>query len=412
VRRSNLTVAMFAGGLATFGELYAVQAVLPAMSDALHLTESTASLAISVATGALAVAVLPWAAVADRFGRARTMTVALAVSAVCGLAIPLVPGMPMLLVLRAISGAALAAVPALAMAHVVELAPRGRAVAAGGTYIAGTTVGGLSGRLLTGTVAGVVGGADGWRWGLAATAVAVTVLAVVFAVLLPRGETRRAPRHSGRLRRAMASRSAWILYAQGFLLMGGFVTLYNLLPFRLLAAPYRIPASVVSLIFVTYLVGTAGSSMVGRLAGRFGRRAVVIAGGVGMALGAALTITRPLWLVVAGLVMATFGFFVTHAIAAGWVGALLPDARSQATALYSLCYYLGSSALGYVGALIFTGTGWWGAATMVAVCAAVAVILAATLAPAARAPATLAPTRSGSPVGRTGSADPDRGVGG
>ena len=406
MRRSNLTAAMFAGGLATFGELYAVQAVLPAMSDALQLTESTASLAISVATGALAVAVLPWAAVADRFGRARTMTVALAVSAVCGLAIPLVPGMPMLLVLRAISGAALAAVPALAMAHVVELAPRGRAVAAGGTYIAGTTVGGLSGRLLTGTVAGVVGGTDGWRWGLAATAVAVTALAVVFAVLLPHGEISRAPRHSGRLRRAMSSRAAWVLYAQGFLLMGGFVTLYNLLPFRLLAAPYRVPASVVSLIFVTYLVGTAGSSMVGRLAGRFGRRAVVIAGGVGMALGTALTITRPLWLVVVGLVVATFGFFVTHAIAAGWVGVLLPDARSQATALYSLCYYLGSSALGYLGALIFTVAGWWGAAAMVTLSAVAAVTLATALAPAAPSSA-----RSDGPAAQPGSADPDGSVG-
>ncbi len=394
MRRSNLTVAMFAGGLATFGELYAVQAVLPAMSDSLRLTESTASLAISVATGALALAVLPWAAVADRFGRARTMIVALTVSAVCGLLIPLAPGVATLLVLRAVSGAALAAVPALAMAHVVEFARPGRAVAAGGTYVAGTSIGGLSGRLLTGTVAGVVGGADGWRWGLAATAVAVTVLAVVFAVLLPHDEIRRAPGHSGRLRRALDGRAGWVLYAQGFLLMGGFVTLYNLLPFRLLAAPYRVPASVVSLIFVTYLVGTAGSSMVGRLAGRFGRRAVVIGGGVGMVAGSLLMMTRPLSLVVAGLVVATFGFFVTHAIAAGWVGALLPDARSQATALYSLCYYLGSSALGYLGALIFTITGWWGAAAMVTVCAGVAVALAA----------TLAPSRG------VGSADPDGGV--
>ena len=377
----RLTVAMFAGGVATFGELYAIQAVLPAMADAMRLTESTAALAISVATGALAVAVLPWAAVADRIGRARTMTISVAVAAVCGLLLPAAPTLGVLLALRVISGAALAAVPALAMAHLVELAPAGRAAAAGGIYIAGTTIGGLSGRLLTGTVAGLVGGVAGWRWGLAVTAAAVAALAVVFAVLLPAGDGRRVPRQAGRIRQAWTGRAVWAVYAQGFLLMGGFVTLYNLLPFRLLAPPYRVPASLVSLMFLTYLVGTAGSSAVGRLTARFGRRAVMIAGGAGMAAGTALTVLRPLPLVVIGLVIATFGFFVAHAIAAGWSGVLVPGARSQATALYSLCYYLGSAALGYVGAVIFTRAGWTGAALTVTAWAAAAVVVTLLLAP-------------------------------
>ena len=70
----------------------------------------------------------------------------------------------------------------------------------------------------------------------------------------------------------------WVFYAQAFLLMGGFVTVYNLLAFRLLDDPYRLPASVVSLLFLTYLVGTVGSSGVGRLVGRFGRRTVLAVG--------------------------------------------------------------------------------------------------------------------------------------
>ncbi len=42
---TRLTVAMFAGGVATFANLYAIQAVLPGMSRDLALTESQASLA-------------------------------------------------------------------------------------------------------------------------------------------------------------------------------------------------------------------------------------------------------------------------------------------------------------------------------------------------------------------------------
>ncbi|MEO7126411.1 MAG: MFS transporter [Nakamurella sp.] len=406
----RLAVSMVCGGIATFADLYAIQAVLPALSDQMHINESVASLAISVATGALALTVLPWAAVADRIGRARAMKIATIIAAITGLLAPFAPTIAILLILRALSGAALAAVPALAMAHLVEHAVPGRSVAMGGLYIAGTSVGGLIGRILTGTVAGIVGGANGWRWGLAATAIAVVVLAVIFAVSLPKdslpneASPRKAPprltrgqRHTSnhthtdaggapprqqrRIHQAMRGSAVWSLYLQGFLLMGGFVTMYNLLAFRLLAPPYLVPASLVSLLFVIYLVGTASSSLVGRLVGRFGRRRIVMAGGGGVAAGALLTLAHPLALIIAGLIVVTFSFFLAHAVAAAWVGVLVPSARSQATALYSLTYYLGSSVVGYVGALVFMHSGWSGAAGMVAMAAVIAVAIAAKAAP-------------------------------
>lgn len=402
----RLAVSMVCGGIATFADLYAIQAVLPALSDQMHINESIAALTISVATGALALTVLPWAAVADRIGRGRAMKIATIIAAITGLLAPFAPTIAILLILRALSGAALAAVPALAMAHLVEHAAAGRAVAMGGLYIAGTSVGGLIGRILTGTVAGLVGGANGWRWGLAATAIAVVVLAIVFAVSLPkelppkgastrtrsrrhtRGDTHDStdrncapPKPQGRIHQAMRGSAVWSLYIQGFLLMGGFVTMYNLLAFRLLAPPYLVPASLVSLLFVIYLVGTASSSLVGRLVGRYGRRRIVMAGGCGVAAGALLTLAHPLGLIIAGLIIVTFSFFLTHAVAAAWVGVLVPSARSQATALYSLTYYMGSSVVGYVGALVFMHSGWSGAAGMVAALSVIAVAVAAKSAP-------------------------------
>lgn len=374
----RLTAALFAGGIATFAELYAVQAVLPAVAAEWELTESTVSLAVSVATGALALSVLPWAAVADRIGRARAMTISAVIASTAGLLVPLAPSFTVLLMLRAVSGLALGALPALAMAHLVAQARPGRASAIGGLYIAGTTIGGLTGRVLT----GAVGGVAGWRWGLATTATLVVIAAAVFVVLLPRDHPGPArdkgatPRDRGRIRLALADRTVWVFYAQAFLLMGGFVTVYNLLAFRLLDDPYRLPASVVSLLFLTYLVGTIGSSGVGRMVGRFGRKAVLAAAGYGMAVGVAFTLAQPLWCVLAGLVVATFCFFVAHAIAATWAGERVPAARSQASALYSLSYYAGSSLVGFLGALVFDRFGWTGAMAMVIAAA----VLAATIA--------------------------------
>ena len=57
--------------------------------------------------------------------------------------------------------------------------------------------------------------------------------------------------------------------------MGGFVTVYNYAGFRLLEPPFGLGQATVSLIFVTYLLGTASSAWVGHLAGRLGRRRVL-----------------------------------------------------------------------------------------------------------------------------------------
>ena len=375
---TRLTVALLAGGIATFSELYTTQALLPDLADSWQVSESAAALTVSVATGALALSVLPWAAVADRIGRARAMRISAVVTAVVGLLLPLAPTFGTLLVLRGISGLALGALPALAIAHVVELDRVGRAAAVGGIYVAGTTIGGLAGRL----VSGIVGGAFGWRWGVAATGVMVALAAVVFVVLLPGSIVRPGRPVPGRIRLALRSdRTVWVFYLQAFLLMGGFVTMYNLLAFRLVVPPYLLSPTLVSLLFVTYLVGTVGSSAVGRLVSRWGRRTVLVAAGATMSAGALVTLAGPLWLIVAGLVLVTFGFFVAHALAASWAGERIPAARSQATALYSLAYYAGSSVVGYLGAAIYVRTGWWGAAVLVAVLAATAAVIASVGAP-------------------------------
>jgi MFS family permease len=117
------------------------------------------------------------------------------------------------------------------------------------------------------------------------------------------------------------------------------------------------------------------------MVGRFGRRAVLTAAGFGMAGAVALTLPSPLWCVLAGLVIATFCFFVAHAIAATWAGERVPAARSQASALYSLSYYADSSLVGFLGAVIFDRAGWLGAMTMVILAAVAAATIAALGAP-------------------------------
>jgi MFS transporter, YNFM family, putative membrane transport protein len=76
------------------------------------------------------------------------------------------------------------------------------------------------------------------------------------------------------------------LFAIGALLVGGMVAVFNYLPFRLEQPPYRLTPILVSLIFLAYLAGTAGSPAAGWLTARAGEVRVLVAASALMAGGA------------------------------------------------------------------------------------------------------------------------------
>jgi predicted MFS family arabinose efflux permease len=400
----RLLVALFGAGTAAFAQLYAPQSVLPDAARELATSASATALLVSAATLGLAAGVLPWAWLADRVGRVRAMTFAMLGATAVGLAVPFAPTFGLMVAGRAVEGLLVAGVPAVAMAYLTEmLIAAGAASAvprAAGTYVAGTSMGGLLGRLVAGGVAELFG----WRAGVGAVAVACLVATGIFVWLAPRD--RRATRgdggpgapspdgqvppedpappedhvpDGGRVSRlkVLLSPRLLVLDAQGLLLMGGFVAVYNYLGFRLADEPFGLSSGVVSLVFLAYLAGTWSSARTGRLVVRHGRRRVLIASTGVMAVGVAATLSGRLPLVLAGLVVLTAGFFGAHAVASGWTPVAAPQARTQAAAVYNLAYYAGSSVFGWLGGVGFALAGWPGTVGMVLVLVAVAAILAA-----------------------------------
>lgn len=377
----RLIAGLFFAGIATFAQLYSPQAVLPLIAAEFDVPPATAALTVSVTTLALAVTVIPWSAVADRVGRVPAMTAGIVAATVFGLLAPFSPDLGTLLALRLLEGVGLGAVPAIALAYLSEEVDAGHTAAAAGSYIAGTTIGGLAGRI----VAGPVGDFAGWEAGVLAVAVVCALSAVAFLMLVPRARgfvalrDRAAPgpplRH--RIAENLRSRRQLALYSQGFLLMGGFVALYNYLGFALSEPPYSMPHWAVSLLFLAYLAGTVASPVAGALATRWGRLPVLLTGSAVMAAGAALTLVPAVAVVLVGLLVFTAGFFAAHAVASGWApAASAPDARAQASSLYYLGYYGGSSLFGWALGFVFLSSGWDGVALAVLALIAAAVVLA------------------------------------
>ncbi|MET1065863.1 MAG: MFS transporter [Arthrobacter sp.] len=384
-------------GVATFAQLYSTQAVLPMMAADLQVTAAEAALTISLATVGLAVTVLPWSFLADRVGRVRAMMWGISAATVLGLLVPLASTFPMLLGLRMLEGMALGGIPAIAIAYLNEEVNKAHAALAAGTYVAGTTLGGLAGRL----VAGGIGELWGWRAAAMAVSVLAAVAAVLFLTLVPKARGFTAAAASG-FRGALRTLAGHgrnprllALYVQAFLLMGGFVAVYNYLGFRLSGEPFSLPATVISLIFLAYLSGTVSSRWAGGLASRFGRRTVLIAGTVLMVLGLALTLTPLLALIMAGLLLFTGGFFAAHSIGAGWTGVIATTGRAQAASLYNLAYYLGSSVIGWAGGLVFQSLGWTALAVTVIGLACTTAVMTAVVHPGRPATAAEAPHGDG-----------------
>ncbi|WP_313818251.1 MFS transporter, partial [Citricoccus sp.] len=219
-----------------------------------------------------------------------------------------------------------------------------------------------------------------WRLGMLAVTVLSVACAIAFLLLAPtaRGFTphrttfRQAVRAlAGNLR----SPALLIIYAQGFLLMGGFVAMYNYLGFHLAGDPFNLPIAVVSLVFVAYLAGTWTSPLAGRLAGRHGRGPVLLVSTVVMIAGVLLTLVPSLWVVLPATIVFTGGFFAAHAVASGWAGAAAVAGRAQSASLYNFGYYAGSSLFGWLGGVFLAEAGWPGTVLMTAALAVVAAIL-------------------------------------
>lgn len=384
----RLLIALFFIGVATFAQLYSPQGLLPLIAAEQQVSADRAALMISTATLGLALGVIPWSYIGDAYGRKKAMIWAISLACLFGILAVLMPvlfvsqGFELALLMRFIEGFMLGGVPALAVAYLNEEVSPKIAVAAAGTYISGTSLGGLTGRI----VAAPVGEQLGWKIGMLTVTLIAVACVLVFLRLAPTARNftpRRVrvreilPALTGNLR----SPTLWTLYLQGFLTMGGFVAMYNFLGFHLSAPPYSIPLWIASFVFLAYLAGTWSSPRAGRLAARYSRKPVLLAGNLIMIAGVGLTLVPHLAVIILGTVVLTAGFFAAHAVASGWVGAAATAGRAQSASLYNLGYYGGSSIFGYLGGTALNAAGWSGTVLMVLGLAGLATVLAAVVLP-------------------------------
>lgn len=357
----RVTLALFSAGLATFALLYCVQPILPVLSQQFGVSPAASSLSLSISTGLMALGLLVTGPLSDAIGRKSVMVTALMLAAICTLISATMTSWHGILIMRALMGLALSGVAAVGMTWLSEeMDPRVVAFSMG-LYISGNSIGGMSGRLLSGVLTDFFS----WRVAIAVIGCFSLASAVMFWKILPASRHFRAT--SLRPRNLLINfRLHWRdeglpwLFAEGFLLMGAFVTLFNYIGYRLLGAPWHLSQAVVGLLSVVYLTGSWSSPKAGALTSRMGRGPVMFGATAIMLAGLLFTAFNSLWLILPGMMLFTAGFFAAHAVASSWIGPRARRARGQASSLYLFSYYVGSSVAGTLGGVFWHNYGWMG----------------------------------------------------
>tara|TARA_R110002033_G_scaffold171196_1_gene217918 strand:- start:5236 stop:6327 length:1092 start_codon:yes stop_codon:yes gene_type:complete len=320
-----------------------------------------ASGSFTITTLTLGISLLFYGPISDALGRKGIMVMTMVGITLTTFCLSLVQSYESLLALRALQGFFLAGLPAIAVAYLGdEYTPEALMVAVG-LYISGNTLGGIGGRL--------IGGFVGEWLGRSATFGVMSVISLIcllaFFFLLPKSQHFEAkPLRVGHILMNMKShlqnRRLLTSYFIGGFSFFIFINQYSYVTFVLEAAPYNLTAKYVGLLFLTYLSGTLGSAISGKLAKRWSQPNIMVLGTCIFMFGSLVTLGDSLLAIIVGLLINSFGFFLCHSTTSSFVSRNVKHAKASASSLYLVFYYLGASLGGFYLDPFWQADGWTG----------------------------------------------------
>lgn len=370
------TLALFAGGFSTFAILWGTQPLLPAISKEFHISPAVSSLSLSSATIALSISLIIAGSISEVFGRKSVMTISLLLSSFLSILTAFTPSYHLLILLRVLEGISLAGLPAVAMAYLSEeIEPLSLGMAMG-LYISGNSIGGMSGRIISGILT------DYFSWHTALIGIGIISLLssfIFWRILPPSSHFKPKKFELKTLTISLFSQfkepGLIYLFVIGFLLMGSFVSLYNYIGFQLIKPPYSLSQTLVGFIFIVYIVGTFSSTWMGMMADQYGKKKILQLSLLILLIGVCITLSTNIWIKILGIAIFTYGFFAGHSIASGWVGKVATHDIAQASSLYLFFYYAGSSIGGTVSGIFYSNFGWFGVVAMIGVLTVISIVV-------------------------------------
>jgi YNFM family putative membrane transporter len=355
------TLALCIGTVMVFSNLYITQPLLPLIREGFAITSLQAGLSLSVSTLTLGCFLLIFGPLSDAIGRRVIIFSTLTLLALTTFAAAFAVDYFLLLLLRALQGVFIAGLPAAALAYMGEEFEPEALLLAVGLYISANSLGGITGRVISGLVA------HHWGWEASFLSLAgLDLVCLLLVVWLLPASRRFEPRPLrprlmlGDLVGHLSNPTILTTCAIGGLNFFIFINQYSYVTYLLADAPYHLSSDWLGLLFLTYLAGTLAAALSSWLVRGRSQPMAMAVGIVILMAGSLMTLIPHLAAIVLGLLVNAVGFFFAHTQAAGWITRHARQARASASSLYLTFYYAGATLGGFYLDAFWRWMGWGG----------------------------------------------------
>ncbi|WP_066800164.1 MFS transporter [Moraxella oblonga] len=351
----KFTVAMI--GFFAFLQVYSVQAILPILKTDLNASEVQIGIAVGATVMAIAMMSPFMGMLSDAFGRKRFIVGSLLLLAIPTLMIGMANSVDGLSFWRFLQGLSVPGITVVLIAYIGE-EYKDHLATMMSLYVAGTVLGGFSGRFFAGHLHELIG----WRSGYVVMAFLTLVGAVWVLKTLPTSINFKKSENFSKALRTLLSHTK-NRHVMSACLLGGCVLFslvgcFTFINLHLSENPHHLSASQLANIFALYLIGMVITPLSGKLIARFGMTNTIIFAVSCSMMGVLITLTTPLWLIIVGLTVMSSGVFITQSATISYIASHVNEGRSLASGLYYMGYYGGGSIGAWVCAIAYKYGQW------------------------------------------------------
>lgn len=340
----KITIGLGLASLALFAYLYSFQPILPILVEEFNISVAVASFAMSLSSIGLMIGLNVLGFLSDRHGRMLFIYFSLIGSLIPVIIFPFTHHYGIIIALRFLQGFAIAGLHSAALAYIgEEIAPKYVKIAIS-FYIASNAVGGMMGRVVTGTIT------EYFSWQASFYLFSISGFIITLLIILIMPKSRHFKKSSGSFIEDikafgihLKTPALLILFGLGIVLQITFTGIWTYAPFHLIAPPFSLSLQMIANLFFAYSIGVVGAPLTSMLASRFNPRGIVIIGILSLSLGVLLTRSYSLGMIVLGLCVLCFGFFTAHSLTTSLVAETATHHKGTAASLYFVAYYLGTA---------------------------------------------------------------------
>ena len=359
----------------TLVDLFAAQAILPTLAKAYGVMPAAMGFAVNASTIGMAIAGVAIALFGRRINRRLGICAALALLAVPTTLLAMAPDLATFTALRIAQGLCMSSAFTLTMAYLAEQSRPEETAGALAAYITGNVASNLFGRLISASLADMLGLAPNFYF--------FALLNLAGAAVVYFGLSRCQPAVNADGKSPLAS---WVAHFRnpalraafgiGFIILFVFIGTFTYVNFVLARAPIALPPMSLGFVYLVFVPALLTTPLAGQAVRRFGTRPVFWSALAVAGIGLPFLLLPSLAPVLAGLVLVGAGTFFAQAAATGFVGRAATEERGAASGIYLASYYLGGLAGSAVLGQVFDRAGWPAAVAAIGVSLAVACLLA------------------------------------